>query len=445
GRPEVGAAILGQAIRLEPQNAIFHTDIGKAHFEMHRMDAAKASFSRAVELNPSLAEAQCSLGCVLHLQGDLSEAIACYQRALELRPEYAEVLINLSLAYSDQDKFQESEALTRRALAMAPDLPEAHFNLASTLLLRGDFESGFAEYEWRLRCSGFSQMFPRFSQPMWDGHSVEGSRLLLVAEQGFGDTIQMIRYAPRIADRGIRVVVQCQPELKELLLNVAGIDEVFSREEALPDFDQQALMMSLPHHFGTTIETIPISIPYVHIHSDRSAKVAHELSPHGKPRIGLVWSGNPDHPKNSQRSLTLTDLAPLLQVPEIEFFSLQKGPASRDATKAPHGTSIRDLSPLLSDFADTAAVIANLDLVITVDTAVAHLAGALGQPVWLLLSYAADWRWLTNRQDSPWYPSMHLFRQGSPGDWKPVIESVIARLRAHRANGDNWNAVVSSP
>ena len=301
-------------------------------------------------------------------------------------------------------------------------------SLALALLLQGRFAEGWEAYESRRQIRRIARD-PGFVQPFWDGSPLGGRRILLTSEQGFGDTIQFVRYAPLVAARGGRVLLQCKPELKRLLAGQCGIEQVVTPGDATPAFDVWCLLMSLPHLLGTTLQTIPAQVPYLtpdpHLIDKWGKRTAHE--PAGL-KVGLVWAGGAHNKNDRVRSLSLGALAPLAQVPGVRFYSLQKGAASDQARTPPAGMEMTDWTPELADFADTAALVANLDLVISVDTAVAHLAGAIGKPVWVLLPLSPDFRWLLNRDDSPWYPTVRLFRQPTRGDWASVIERVRRAL-----------------
>ncbi|NJL22841.1 MAG: hypothetical protein HC895_21695 [Leptolyngbyaceae cyanobacterium SM1_3_5] len=300
----------------------------------------------------------------------------------------------------------------RRAIALAPNDAEAHFGYAFTLLISGDLQAGFAEYEWRWR---LAYNPPRkLAQPRWDGAPLNGKTLLLWAEQGFGDTIQFVRYVSLLAKQG-RVIVECQPSLRSLLTSVPGIAQVIPQGEPLPDFDLQAPLLSVPHLLKTAIDTIPAPVPY--LQPTRSIELP------GKFKIGIAWAGDPKNPINQRRSCPVDQFLKLRSIPDVTLYSLQK-----DRTvELPE--DVIDLSDRLQDFADTAAIVAQLDLVISIDTALAHLAGAMGKPIWVVLPFSPDWRWLLHRSNCPWYPTMRLFRQPQASDWDSVFTSIAAELQ----------------
>ena len=349
----------------------------------------------------------------------------CYQRALSINPEYAKAHSNLGVAYSDLGDLDKSIASYRRALEISPGFPEAHWNYAQVLLLKGRFEQGWIEYEWRWKWKDFPSLKRNFAQPLWDGSNLNGRTILLHCEQGLGDSIQFIRYAPMVARLGGRVVVECPPQLKRLFQGVSGIDRLAGHHGELPTFDVQAPLLSLPHIFKTDLETIPNTVPY--------------LSPPSEPlinlergdgvRVGMVWAGKPTHIGDIKRSVDLGHFTTIANMEGCIFYSLQVGERRQDIGQHDLNESLIDLGEDLADFAVTASAIEQLDLVISIDTAVAHLAGALGKPVWTLLPHMPDWRWMLDREDTPWYPTMRLFRQKKAGDWEGVFRDVEIGLR----------------
>ena len=349
------------------------------------------------------------------------------RRALALKPNYPEAHSNLGGALADQGRLDEAAAHFRRAVALRPDYPEAHSNLGMVLLALGDLAAGWKEFEWRWKMPHVVKAARSFAQPRWRGDAAEGRTLLIHAEQGFGDTVQLCRYAPLAASRGLRVILAVQEPLVRLLRCLPAVDRVVRQGEALPPFDLHCPMLSLPSALATAAASIPSAAPYLHADPAQVAAWRTRLAELGDKdlRIGLAWAGNPDLPTDRRRSLAPDRLAPLLDVSGLHFCSLQKsGPAAPDAFP------LTDLMDGVGDFADTAALIANLDLVISVDTAVAHLAAALGKPVWLLNRFDSCWRWQASRRDSPWYPTLRLYRQPRPGEWGPVLAEVVRDLRA---------------
>ncbi len=437
GKFDMAADLIVRAVAVDPHDPSFHNNLGVVLRLQGKVREAIASFRRAVALQPQSAEACSNLGGALRDQGEHEKAIEVLRQAVSLEPNHAEARNNLGGALSDAGQPREALGHFTRALQLQPDHADAHFGAALVRLLEGDLGAGFTEYEWRWRCQEFAGGLRGFAQPPWDGGALEGRTILLHAEQGLGDTLQFARYAPLVAARGGRVVLEAQRELAPLLRSLAGAERVVARGvEPLPPFDVHAPLLSLPHLLGTTLGTIPAAVPYLRADPERAAAWAEYLAAEvgeraGTLRVGLVWAGNPDHKGDRRRSLPLATLAPLGRVPGVRLVGLQKGPAAAQADVPPAGLALTNLGPLLADFADTAAVLEQLDLVIAVDTAVAHLAGALGRPVWLLLPFAPDWRWLRARTDSPWYPTMRLFRQDAPAAWDPLLLHLADALATH--------------
>ncbi|MCL6433920.1 MAG: tetratricopeptide repeat protein, partial [Leptolyngbyaceae cyanobacterium HOT.MB2.61] len=430
GQTEAAIAHFQQALQQQPDFADAWCNLGSALREQGQAEEAIAHYRWAISLNPNHADAHYNLAMALQEQDQLEEALIHCQQAAALKPDFVEAHYSLGFVLRRLGRLEEAIASYRRALHLAPNYPEAHKNLGHALLLKGDLATGFAEYEWRWQQKNWS---PRsFSQPLWDGSSLSGKTILLHAEQGMGDTIQFIRYVSLVKRCGGKVIVECQPLLRRLLETVSDIDHLVPQGSPLPPFDVHAPLLSLPHILGTTLDSIPANIPYLSPPSPLPASLTtnNQLTTDLPPfllKIGLVWAGNPAHKNDRYRSCKLEWFQSLLDLPGICFYSLQKGDAAADLQRFQF--PIHDLGAELEDFADTAAAIAQLDLVISVDTAVAHLAGALGKPVWLLLSYAPDWRWLLERQDSPWYPTLRIFRQKQPGDWQSVFEQLQVALR----------------
>lgn len=433
GRQEEAIACYRQAISLRRDYAEAHYNLGMALRDLDRLTEAQSCFERTVALDPMCAEAHNDLGNT-HLRNyQLKQAIDCYRRAIGIHSRYDSAYNNLGSALLAQQHLDEAIAAYRQAVRLNPENAEAHFNLSMALLLTGNFREGWSEFEWRWRTARLS--LRPLAQPLWDGSDLEGRTLLLHAEAGLGDTLQFIRYAPLIARRGGRVIVECQPPLKRLLTRMDRGIVVFTRGESLPPFDVHAPLMSLPKLFSTTLETIPSDTPYLTVYPDESALWRERLAANPGFKVGLVWSGDPrkHDPEcrrvDQRRSLLLAAYQPLAKTPGVQFYSLQKGEAAEQTRQPPTGLSLIDYTDSLQDFADTAALVANLDLVISVDTSVAHLAGALRKPVWLLSRYNGCWRWLTERIDTPWYPTMRIFRQETPGYWDDVMLNVAANLR----------------
>ncbi len=456
GRLEEGVECCRRAIRLAPAMGEAFSNLGALLAEGGLLEPAEAAAREALARKPGLVEPLAVLAAVRQTQGRHAEAEQYARRALAARPDYAVGWNALANALAEQARAAEAEACLnkaleidprladahynlanlrraglrleeaaagyRRALALRPNHVKAHWNLALTLLLAGDLEHGWEHYEWRWR--KHDSPMPHFAQPAWDGTPLEGRSLLIWHEQGLGDTIHFIRYASAIDKRGGRLIVECPEKLAALIATAPGVDEVVAAGGPRPAFDMQAPMGSLPRLCRTTAATIPGRVPYLSADGERRAAWRDKLSRYGRPRVALVWRGNPLHAEDRQRSVDWTVLAPLGEVRSVCWFALNYG--HRPGTLG--AAEVIDLGPETADFRDAAAAVEQMDLVISVDTALAHLAGALARPVWLLLPYVPDWRWMCGRPDSPWYPTARLFRQSRPGDWEGVAARVAAAL-----------------
>ncbi len=421
GNFQAAVAHYRQVLALDSHHSQAHYHLGNALYKLGNFGEAIAHIQQAIALEPTHTEAHNTLGNLLLQEGRIAEAIACFQQALTLDSQYIAAHINLGTAFQEQHKTETAIATYHHALQIQPDFPDTHFNLAMSLLISGDLPGGFAEYEWRWRVKGHPAL-PTFEVPIWEGADLTGKTLLLYAEQGLGDTLQFIRYATLIVQRGIRAVAWVSPPLVRVLETIPAIDSVSSSLADLGPFDSWVPVMSLPRIFRTTLTTIPAEIPYITPpHPLQFSLKSHQL------KVGIVWAGNPNHKSDRKRSCQLSDFQKFLTVPGVQFYSLQKGKTAE--TLPQNNFPIEDLGPQLNDFADTATAVAQLDLIITVDTSIAHLAGAMGKPTWLLLAYTPDWRWLLDRSDSPWYPTMHLFRHTQPGDWQEVGDRIAIALR----------------
>lgn len=421
----------GKAIALRPDYVAAWVNLGIAQAALAEPGTAEQSLRRAVELNPDLPEAHSSLAAVLGQLDRAAEGESCARRALELRPDDLDGLNNLGILLHQQGKLAEAEAVYRRAITLKPDFSKAHFNLSLTLLAKGDWTEGWAEREWRV-VGGVGNVHDRkFPQPQWTGEDLSGKRILLYAEQGFGDSIQFLRYCAAVAARGAEVVVEVPRALVRLAATAPGVSRVVAAGDKLPPFDCHLALMSLPRLLGVTVENVQALPPYLTAPPSDWPK---RLAEWPGRKVGLVWAGDarPHDPLatavDKRRSLSLEILKPLLEAPGITFVSLQKGAGSGQLRKLDADLRPQDGMGDIRDFADTAALVSALDLVITVDTAVAHLAGALGRPVWLLSRFDGCWRWLNGRDDTPWYPSVRLFRQTAPGDWAGVVARLAAAL-----------------
>lgn len=425
---EKAEAACRRRLEVEPDSAEGFNRLGLVLAKGGQLDEAAKSFMRAVQIAPHHADANCNLGLALRKQNKTEEAIVYLKRAIAADPRSAKCLYQLATLYSDLARHSEALELLDQAVALHPDDVEIRADRSHLLLRLGRFAEGWREYEHRWKVKSFPHNRRYTHAPQWTGFSIAGQTLLLHSEQGLGDTIQFVRFAPMAARRGARVLLQCQEELVTLLRSVEGVERVFGNDEAAAKFDVQCPLMSLPLAFGTTVETIPGQTPYLQPDAAKVQQWRERLGDGGSRRkIGLVWAGRPQHRGDVHRSVSLKKFAPIFAIKDAVFFGLQKGPPA-SATPPPDAELI-SLGPDFNDFADTAAVVAQLDLVISVDTAVAHLAGALNKPIWTLVGMTGDSRWLTNRENSPWYPTMRLFRQKSLGDWDEVIARVAAALR----------------
>jgi len=419
-----------EAARLAPDSPQVRNNLGNAYRSAGQPEAAIAEFRKAIERAPAMAEAHFNLGVAVLRRGDSGEALECFRNATRLLPGFADAHLNLGFLTEEAGDAAAAIDSYRRAIAADPGMVEAHVNLGMQLLLCGQLAEGWREYEWRLRYPEYSGADLAARLPRWDGGRLNGRTILLEAEQGFGDAIQFLRYAPLVAERGGRVVVRSGPELAGLVASTPGVAAAVLRGAPLPACDTYCPLPSLPLVFGTTLETVPPRVPYLHPDPAAVARWKERLGEGAADcRVGLVWASQSMHRTAAAKSVALEALAPLAGVPGARFYSLQKGEAAGQVRRAPPGLRMADLSGELASFSDTAAAVASLDLVISVDTAVAHLAGALGKPVWTLLKFAPDWRWLLRRDDCPWYPTMRLFRQDQPRAWQAPIENLSNALR----------------
>lgn len=481
GQPSAALAAANRALALKPGFADALNNRGTALAALDRSAEALASFEKAIAARPDYPEAWSNRSCALRDLGHPADALASCDQALTLRPHYAEAWSNrgnalsdlnrpqdalesyeralalapelvdawsnLGLTYVDLNRHADALACYDRALALAPDAAEAHWNRALCLLQMGRFDAGWREYEWRWERKRIKAGKRRFTQPLWLGDtSIDGKTILLHAEQGLGDTIQFCRYAAQVARRGARVVLEVQPELMRLLADLDGVAELVEAGRPLPPFDCHCPLLSLPLALRTELASIPSETPYLQADADSVRRFGERIAASGIDektlKVGLVWAGGarPHVPElrktDARRSLNFEQLAPIVHVSGVRFFSLQVGAASAQLkTAAEHDEASRqivDWTDDLHDFADTAALVENLDLVISVDTSTAHLAGAMNKPLWIMNRLDTCWRWMLEREDSPWYRSARLFRQPALGDWVSVIDSVAHAL-AERA------------
>jgi Tfp pilus assembly protein PilF len=415
-------AIYRQVLAVAPESPEVLANLGSAVRLLGRLDEAIDCFRRALLLKPDMPETHSNLGDALREKGELEPAIAACRQALALKASYPSAWNNLGVALKTLGQHDQAIDAFRQAITIQPDLAMARFNLAESLLLTGDYEQGWPLYESRWQLKSHQPLRLSFDLPRWDGSDLAGRRILLHVEQGFGDCIQFARYLPLVAQRGGKIILLCQPDLLRLFKNLGVVEHVISRGDTIPEFDLHCPLASLPQIFGTTVRTIPATGPYLRADPGLSSHWR-ALLPVEARKIGLVWSGRTVPDPN--RSVPLTDLAPLFAVPNVQWISLQK-----DVVETPQITNFKSqISADIRDFADTAAVMENLDLIITIDTAAAHLAGALGKPTWVLLPFVPAWRWMLDRSDSPWYPTVRLFRQPGIGDWRTPIRQIVEELR----------------
>jgi tetratricopeptide (TPR) repeat protein len=436
GKREEAVPHFERVLQLKPDHVDALNNFGLNLVELGRFGTAVIVLKQALRLRPEHVEAWNNLGLALAGQGRFDDAITAYEKTLALNPRHVDAHNNLGSAYKDLGRMEEAVACYQQAIWLQPDNASSHWNRALAWLQMGDFEHGWQEYEWRWRRKNVT--LPNYRQPRWDGSPLAGRTILLHAEQGLGDMIQFIRYAPLIAQTGGKVVVACPRSLHRLFSRMEGIDQLVHEGEDLPPFDVHAPLMSLPQLMGTTPASIPARTPYLAAEPDLLEHWRQCFAGSYTFKIGIAWQGNPRHRLDRHRSIGLAKFAPLAAIPNVQMFSLQQGAgtgALKDAARDfPVIELFDDPAVPLVDFAEVAAVMHQLDLVVTPDTAIAHLAGALAVPVCVTLAAVADWRWLMQREDTPWYPTMRLFRQTTLGDWVGVFERLAdeARVRMHR-------------
>jgi tetratricopeptide (TPR) repeat protein len=396
-------------------------------------DRGVGLLQRAIAIRPGNATWYAHLSSLCRATYRMEEALAAGQESIRLDPNNPEHLVNLSLVFVDVDDRDRAMACLLRALGLKHDHADGHLAMAQNLLAKGDFDPGWLEYEWRNQTEAGKATMPAMTSAHWNGMRIPNGRLLLVGDQGYGDTIQFARYIPMAAERCAELIVGCSAEMGPLLANIPGVKQYCHRWTDVPGHAAHCRLSSLPYLFRTQLDSIPGGIPYLKVDPARIAAWRERLAatlPAGAKRIGLAWTGRPTHPNDRRRSLPLAALAPLAAVGPAAFVSLQKPMPARDLEAMQRFPGMTDLSEALTDFGETAALMENLDLVVTVDTSVGHLAGALGKPTWILIPKAADWRWMLEREDSPWYPSVRLFRQHKPGGWDEPMGKLRAALRA---------------
>jgi len=438
--PEAEAAFRG-ALRLSPKRADLHFQLAETLRPRGKNVEAEAAYRRALALDPKLVGAGNGLGIVLEEQGRIDEAEAVYRRTLKVAGEEPDILFNLGNVLRDQHRAADAADAYRRAIRVRPDFAEAHVHLAYALLMQGNYKPAWAEYEWRWRVPAFAGTGRDYPVPTWDGGPLRGRTLLLWAEQGFGDTLQFARYAGVAAGMGGRVILDCQPALVRLMSSAAGVWKAIARGDEPPKFDVHAPLLSLPGLLGTTLRTVPRNVPYLAAEPALVESWRKRLAGAPGLKVGIAWRGSAERRGNPARACPLAAFAPLLEDRRLHLFSLQKEMADEDR---PLPKGLTNLSHELKDFADTAAIVAAVDAVVTIDTAVAHLAGGLGWPTLVMVSTACDWRWLTEGNTTPWYPNVRIIRQARPGDWGGVLRNVAAALAAMAVDRGKRKAAGSS-
>ena len=419
---------LREAVRFRPGYSEAWNNLGNLLIKQNKLDEAGDCFRKALEINPSYARAMSNLGVVLTEQGRLDDAVAMLEQLVRLDPAFAEGHNNLGVARMKQGQLSDALADLETAIRISPAYPEPYKNQAIVWLCQGDYGRGWPAFESRWK----SKDYPKYSfdASRWDGSPLGGKTILLHAEQGLGDALQFVRYAPLVKQQGAQVVLQTPKPIVPLLERCEGIDQLVALGDQLPKFDCYASLMSLPALLRTTIDSVPNDVPYVRIAPELVERWRDNLSLVHGFRIGIAWQGNREYRGDHLRSFPLRYFAPLAQVPGVKLLSLQRGPGAEQASNPDLGFSLQQFGDDFdrTPFLDTAAVMQNVDLVITSDTAVAHLAGGLGVSVWVALGLSPDWRWMLGRSDSPWYPTMKLFRQPAVGRWDDVFAEMAAEL-----------------
>jgi Flp pilus assembly protein TadD len=426
-RDESAAALAcyERVLALAPNDVMAHNNSGLVLRDLGRLAEAEAAFARAAVLAPDDPGILFNRLMMRRDDAGMLEAIACCRLSLARDPNNSDSVTNLAVALLLTGNYDESLAEFERAIAMKPDNWGTRANMSLLLLLLGDYERGWREYEHRWDLAGVKR--PKISAPLWQGEDLAGRTILLHHEQGFGDTIQCLRYVPLVAARGGRVVLRIERALVRLAAGLPDNVVISPQGGRLPDFDVWSPLLSLPRVLETRVDNIPATVPYLRVRSAVAERWKRRLAPLDGLKVGLVWGGSPRHANDFRRSIDVARLAPLFGIPGARLVSLQAGPRAADITAAPAGALV-DLAAELTDFVETAGALMNLDLLIAVDTSVVHLAGALGRPVWAMLPFSPDWRWLLDREDSPWYPTARLYRQSKPGEWDAVIARVAADL-----------------
>ncbi len=430
GRPDMGIDYLRNAVAINPAIAAYHSNLGLTLQALGDSAGALAAFEAALALAPNAAEVHNNKGAALEDLGRRDEALKSYARSCALRDDAAEPYNNLGTLFAERGDIDKAMGCFRRAMELDPKFGEPFMNLGMCLMLRGKFEEGTRHYEQRWHTRKLPLRPRDFEQPQWIGQNIAGKTLLIHAEQGMGDTFQFIRYAQLLARRGVRVVAEMQPEVIDVVKRMSSISKAVVTGEPLPKFDWHCPTMSLPLAFSTTVSTIPANTPYLDADPKLAELWGDRLGPaEGMFTVGLVWAGRPTHKNDHNRSMSLEMLAPLADIPNIRFVSLQKGAPAKQAETPPKNMLLFEATDHIESFADTAALLSHVDLLVSVDTSVAHLAGAMGKPVWVFIPDPPEWRWMENRTDTPWYPTMRLFRRNGDEPWPLVVERVASALK----------------
>ncbi len=433
-RPDEALKHYEQVLTQRPDYVEARNNLANALRDLGRLSEAKQQLECAIALKPDYAEAHSNLGNVYKDLGKHEEAIKHYERATVLKPDFATAYYNIGTIHQEAGRHKEAMEFYNVTLALDKNYGDALWNQSLLYLLNGDFEKGWKQYERRWLKKEIGNH--GFTAPLWDGKILDGKTILLHCEQGLGDSLQFVRYVPMVSEFGGRVILYCPPALARIFRSVHGVDLIVPEGQPVPEHDCRAPLMSLPLIFNTTLETIPADVPYLKAPDDQILRWEEKLKPFKGLKVGLLWAGNPrkfhadSYAVDRRRSMSLDQFAPLAGIPNVHYFSLQKGEPEVQLKNPPSGLNIINFMNEIQDFADTAALIENLDLVIGVDTSVIHMAGALAKPTWVLSRFDGCWRWLLDRDDSPWYPTLRLFRQTQAGDWESVVEKVRGELLA---------------
>jgi tetratricopeptide (TPR) repeat protein len=438
-------AVYAKTLAFAPTDARIHCNLSVALLRLDQVDDAIEACRTAIAHDPLYASAHTNLGVALQRLDRLDEAIAAHEKAIALDPEFAKAYSNLAECLRDEGRLDESLRLNRQAVALDSCEDLHRFNHALALLMEGDYEAGWPAYEVRRKAGVLGPSERSLPPPEWRGEPLQGRTLLLHAEQGLGDTLQFVRYVRELNEPGVSIVIESQRPLTGLLQSLGPV-RVVTQGESLPPFDFHLPLMSLPNVLRTRLDSIPAAIPYLAADPTKIARWKARIGQTRDLAVGVVWSGNPNHKSDRRRSIAAAAVLPDLVMPGVRLFSLQKDPRAEDANILQAlAAVVTDLAPSLDDFSDTAAALEALDLIIAVDTSTAHLAGALGRPVWMMLPFALDWRWLRDREDSPWYPTMRLFRQSTPRVWTDVIGRIRSELSRLAQEGRDRPARLGTP